>query len=54
MDKKVIAIILAILLPPVGVFVKKGKVTNELWISLALSFLFYIPGIAYALWVVTR
>ncbi len=48
----VIEIILAILLPPLAVFLHDG-IGNSFWISLILTLLFFIPGIIYALLVVT-
>ncbi|CAN0846667.1 Hydrophobic protein RCI2A [Linum grandiflorum] len=48
-----IGIILAILLPPLGVFLKFGCET-EFWICLVLTFLGYIPGIIYAIYVITK
>ncbi|KMT14113.1 hypothetical protein BVRB_4g079350 [Beta vulgaris subsp. vulgaris] len=48
-----IDIILAIILPPLGVFLKYGcKV--EFWICLVLTLLGYLPGIIYAIWVITK
>lgn len=49
----VLAIILAILFPPLGVGVHMG-ITSEFWISLVLTLLFYVPGLIYALWVILR
>jgi uncharacterized membrane protein YqaE (UPF0057 family) len=43
-------VVLAILLPPLGVFLKYGC-QMEFWICLLLTILGYIPGILYALWV---
>ncbi|CAL9106033.1 unnamed protein product [Musa textilis] len=43
-------VILAILLPPVGVVLRYG-VGVEFWIDLLLTILGYIPGIIYALYV---
>ncbi|KAL6328195.1 hypothetical protein AAG906_034338 [Vitis piasezkii] len=43
-------IILAILLPPVGVFLRYGC-GIEFWIDLLLTILGYIPGIIYAIYV---
>ncbi|KAJ4970249.1 hypothetical protein NE237_003348 [Protea cynaroides] len=45
-----IEVILAILLPPVGVFLRYGC-GIEFWIDLLLTVLGYIPGIIYALYV---
>ncbi|XAR52765.1 hypothetical protein NMG60_11021017 [Bertholletia excelsa] len=48
-----IDILLAIFLPPLGVFLKFGcKV--EFWISLLLTLCGYIPGIIYAVYAITK
>lgn len=44
-------IIIAILLPPVAVFLKRGA-GMELIISVVLTIFFYIPGVIYALLIV--
>ncbi|MGV3585392.1 MAG: YqaE/Pmp3 family membrane protein [Adhaeribacter sp.] len=48
----IVEIIFAILIPPVGVFLHEG-INNRFWISLLLTILFFIPGMIYALLVVT-
>jgi len=45
--------ILAILLPPLGVFLQVG-LTLHFWINLILTLFGYIPGIIHALWVILR
>jgi uncharacterized membrane protein YqaE (UPF0057 family) len=50
---KVIHIILAILLPPVAVFLKSG-VGKDLFINIVLCIFFFIPGVLHALWLITR
>jgi len=50
---KLLLIILAILLPPVAVFLKSG-VGKDLLINIILCLLFFIPGLLHALWVVTK
>ena len=52
-SNKILLIILAILLPPVAVFLKKGADIN-LIINIILWILGVLPGIIHALWVVTR
>ncbi|CAL0300158.1 unnamed protein product [Lupinus luteus] len=48
-----IDIILAIILPPLGVFLKFGcKV--EFWITLVLTIFGYLPGIIYAVYAITK
>ncbi|RDV14883.1 YqaE/Pmp3 family membrane protein [Pontibacter diazotrophicus] len=48
----IIEIILAILLPPLAVFLHDG-IGTSFWISIILTLLFFLPGIIYALLVVT-
>lgn len=50
---KVLLIILAILLPPLAVFLKDG-VGKHLLINIVLCIFFYIPGIIHALWLITK
>ncbi len=47
-ESLILYIILAIIIPPLAVGLLYG-IGTEFWISLILSFLFYIPGIIYAL-----
>lgn len=46
------ALIIACLIPPLGVFLYEG-VTNRFWIALLLTLLLYLPGFIYAVLVVT-
>ncbi|RZC56129.1 hypothetical protein C5167_014976 [Papaver somniferum] len=48
-----VELILAIILPPLGVFLRFGLET-EFWICLVLTFFGYLPGIIYAIFVLTR
>ncbi|URD91382.1 hydrophobic protein [Musa troglodytarum] len=48
-----IDILLAIILPPLGVFLKFGC-KAEFWICLLLTILGYIPGIIYAVYAITK
>ncbi|XP_020267271.1 hydrophobic protein LTI6B [Asparagus officinalis] len=48
-----IDIILAIILPPLGVFLKFGCGV-EFWICLVLTLFGYIPGIIYAVYAITK
>ena len=50
---QVVLIILAILLPPLAVYLHQGEVNGKFWLSLLLWFLFILPGVIYALLVVT-
>ncbi|QHL89346.1 YqaE/Pmp3 family membrane protein [Nibribacter ruber] len=49
----IIEIIFAILIPPLGVFLHEGELNTRFWVSVLLTLLFVIPGIIYALLVVT-
>ena len=46
-------IILAILLPPLAVYLKQGG-GKQLLISIILTICFILPGIIHALWIVTK
>jgi len=48
MDNKLVLIILAILLAPVAVFLKKGA-GKDLVINIILCFFFYLPAVLHAL-----
>jgi uncharacterized membrane protein YqaE (UPF0057 family) len=50
---KLIHIILALLLPPVAVFLKSG-VGKNLLINIVLCLFFYVPGILHAIWLITK
>lgn len=49
----ILRVILAILLPPVGVFMQVG-LTMHFWINILLTILGYIPGIIHALIIILR
>ncbi|QTD54932.1 YqaE/Pmp3 family membrane protein [Parasphingorhabdus cellanae] len=46
----ILKILLAIILPPLGVFVQEGLNSN-FWISVLLTLLGYVPGIVFALYI---
>ena len=48
----VLLAILAVLLPPLAVYLKEGVINGKFWLSLVLTLLFWIPGVIYALIVV--
>lgn len=47
-----VQVIVAILLPPLGVYLHEGEINNRFWIDLVLTILFYVPGLVYALIVI--
>jgi uncharacterized membrane protein YqaE (UPF0057 family) len=49
----IIRILLAIVLPPVGVFFQVG-LGLHFWLNLLLTLFGYIPGIIHAVWVILR
>lgn len=49
----ILLIILAILLPFVAVFLKKGF-GKDFLINIVLCIFFYLPGIIHALWIVLK
>ncbi len=46
-------IILAIILPPLGVFLEVG-LTKHFWLNILLTILGYIPGIIHAVYIIAR
>ena len=46
-------IIIAILLPPLGVFLQVG-IGKHFWINILLTILGYIPGMVHAVWVIAK
>lgn len=46
-----IRIICAILLPPLGVFLRVG-IGAQFWINILLTLLGYVPGIVHAVWII--
>lgn len=49
----IIRIILAILLPPVGVFLQVG-LGPHFWLNILLTILGYIPGIVHAIYIIGK
>ncbi|HUO82528.1 MAG TPA: YqaE/Pmp3 family membrane protein [Gammaproteobacteria bacterium] len=49
----ILRILLAILLPPLGVFLQVG-IGPQFWINILLTILGYIPGIVHAVWIIAR
>ena len=47
----ILRIVLAIILPPLGVFLQVG-LTKHFWINVLLTILGYVPGLVHAVWVI--
>jgi uncharacterized membrane protein YqaE (UPF0057 family) len=48
-----IRIIVAIILPPLGVFLEVG-LGRQFWLNILLTLLGYIPGIVHAVYIIAR
>ena len=48
-----IRIILSVLIPPLGVFLKVGF-GKHFWLNIILTLLGYIPGLVHAIWIIAR
>ncbi|HET9510455.1 MAG TPA: YqaE/Pmp3 family membrane protein [Sphingomonas sp.] len=46
-------VVAAVLLPPLGVFLKRGG-GRDFWIACALTLVGFVPGALFALWNVLR
>ena len=46
-------IILLVIIPPVGVFLKIG-LGLQFWINILLTLLGYVPGLIHGIWIVSR
>ncbi|CAM4381574.1 YqaE/Pmp3 family membrane protein [Vibrio astriarenae] len=52
-NNKLLMIIICVLLPPLGVFIKFG-LGSQFIINLILTLLFFVPGMVHALWLVLK
>ena len=48
-----VRIIIAIFLPPLGVFLQVG-LGKDFWINILLTLLGYIPGLVHAIWIIAK
>ncbi len=48
-----VRILLAIVLPPLGVFLQVG-LGLHFWVNILLTLLGYIPGIVHAVWIILK
>ncbi len=46
-------IVIAIFLPPLGVFLQEG-IGKHFWLNILLTLLGYIPGIVHAVWIIAK
>ncbi|WP_307154152.1 YqaE/Pmp3 family membrane protein [Rhodopseudomonas julia] len=48
-----VRILLAIILPPLGVFLQVG-LGLQFWLNILLTLFGYVPGIIHAVWIILR
>jgi len=48
-----VRILIAILLPPLGVFLQVGF-GSQFWLNVLLTLLGYLPGIVHAVWIIAK
>ncbi len=46
-------ILIAIFIPPLGVFLQVG-LGKQFWINLLLTMCFFFPGVVHAIWVIAK
>ncbi|MBY0479114.1 MAG: YqaE/Pmp3 family membrane protein [Chitinophagaceae bacterium] len=51
-EELILLVVLAILLPPLAVYLHQNAINTKFWISLVLTLLFFLPGVIYSLLVV--
>ena len=49
----ILKIILAVVFPPLGVFLEVGF-SGQFFLNILLTLLGYIPGIVHAVWIISR
>jgi uncharacterized membrane protein YqaE (UPF0057 family) len=49
----ILRIIIAVVLPPLGVFLQVG-LSGQFFLNILLTLLGYIPGIVHAVWIISR
>lgn len=49
----IVRIIVAIFLPPLGVFLQVG-LGGQFWLNILLTLLGYVPGLVHAIWIIAK
>ena len=49
----IVRIIIAIFLPPLGVFLQVG-LGGQFWLNILLTLLGYVPGLVHAIWIIAK
>ena len=51
---QLLLVIIALLLPPVAVFLKENGCSCQVWLNILLCLLFMFPGLIHALYIVLK
>ncbi|MFN5334304.1 MAG: YqaE/Pmp3 family membrane protein [Bacteroidota bacterium] len=51
-DRMVLLVILAVIIPPLAVYLHQDEINIKFWVSILLTLCFWIPGVIYSLLVV--
>ncbi len=49
----IVRIVVAIFLPPLGVFLQVG-LGGHFWLNILLTLLGYVPGLVHAIWIIAK
>lgn len=49
----IIRIVVAVFIPPLGVFLQVG-IGMDFWINIVLTLFGYIPGLIHAIWIIAK
>ena len=49
----IVRIVVAIFLPPLGVFLQVG-LGGQFWLNILLTLLGYVPGLVHAIWIIAK
>ncbi|MCH2535700.1 MAG: YqaE/Pmp3 family membrane protein [Bdellovibrionales bacterium] len=49
----ILRVILSVLIPPLGVFLKVG-IGGAFWLNILLTLLGYLPGVIHAVWIIAK
>ncbi|MDT0596609.1 YqaE/Pmp3 family membrane protein [Glaciecola petra] len=49
----IVRLIIAIILPPLGVFLQVG-IKGHFWLNILLTICGYLPGIIHAVWIIAK
>lgn len=52
-SKDLFRIILAVILPPLGVIIQEGM-NKQFWLNVLLTILGYVPGIVHAVYIIAK